>query len=228
MKRDASWRLQRPQAVLFDLDGTLLHSADHFVDILQDLVPAAKPLLDDQLLRPYISGGVLSMLRYALGDNTDFETMSALKTRFLQSYEEKLRHSPDTYFDGIEPMLAILQQRGIPYGIVTNKQQCYGEAILDKAWFKDSLACAVYGDTLTTGKPSPEPLWHACKQISVNPKATWFVGDSLVDMQAADRAGCPALLAAYGYVQPGWQRWPRDATLHQPQDLIVLLKDANS
>jgi 2-phosphoglycolate phosphatase len=228
MKRDTFWRSQRPQAVLFDLDGTLLHSAVHFVDILQDLVPAAKSFVNDQSLRPYISGGVLSMLRYALGDHADFDTVSALRTQFLEAYEDKLRHSSDVYFDGIEPMLAALQHQGIPCGIVTNKQQCFGEAILDKASFKTSMACAVYGDTLTANKPSPEPLWFACRQLAVDPKATWFVGDSLVDMQAADRAGCPALLAAYGYVQPGWPRWPYDATLQQPQDLIVLLKDANS
>lgn len=228
MKRDSSWRHQRPQAVLFDLDGTLLHSAIHFVEILRDLVPDSPSLLDEASLRPHISGGVLSMLRYALGVDGDFDRLSTLKSQFLNAYENQLRHSVATYFVGVEQVLTVLQQQGIAYGIVTNKQRCFAEPILAKAGFKEYVACVVYGDTLTATKPSPEPVWLACRQLKVEAKATWFVGDSLVDMQAADRAGCVALLAAYGYVQQGWQRWPFDATLHQPTDLLVLLKDANS
>ena len=57
----------------------------------------------------------------------------------------------------------------------------------------------VAGDTLPQKKPDPEPLWHACKQMNVEPHEMLMIGDSLNDAQAARAAGCPVFCVTYGY-----------------------------
>lgn len=216
--------IKPPKAILFDLDGTLLHSAVHFVEIINQLLQAAQlPRIDEAVLRPHISGGVVAMLRAVFGASLAGAELSSLRQQFLQAYEMALAEGTPCYFPGVAPLLETLQHKNIPYGIVTNKQQCYGEAIVAKAFFNRAVGCVVYGDTLAQAKPAPQPLWLACQQLGVNPKETWFVGDSLVDMQAADRANCVGIVAAYGYVTAHWQQWPAAHALHQPIDLLALL-----
>lgn len=225
MKREDS-RSMVPQAILFDLDGTLLDSAHYFVTILNgflqryDYAP-----ITVQALRPHISFGVVAMLRAAFGALLTKNDLDALRLEFLDDYERLLEHSAGVYFSGVEMVINTLVQQSIPYGIVTNKQQRFGERILAKAFFKESLGCVVYGDTLALSKPAPQPLWLACQRLQVEPRSTWFVGDSLADMQAADRAGCIGVVAAYGYVEPRWRHWPSVHVVHQPIDLLQILKD---
>lgn len=224
MIKSARLAPKKPEAVLFDLDGTLLDSAPHFTDILNGLLTdAAKPLLPIDQVRPRVSGGVSAMVQCAFGGDLSNEALTTLKNAFLRDYAQLIANVPPLYFAGVEAVLQALSVRGIPFGIVTNKHQRFAEPILAKTTFKDSWQCVIYGDTLITPKPSPEPLYLACQRLQVVGEDTWFVGDGRVDMLAAKAAGSVGLLATYGYVEPDWRTWPCDYALHQLTDLITLL-----
>ena len=212
------------KAILFDLDGTLIDSAPQFTQVLNNLLAdAAKPLLKIDQLRPFITGGVNAMVQCAFGPMNEGSALTQLRQAFLRSYADLLDMTVPSYFQGVESVLQGLVERGIPFGLVTNKHQVYAERTLVKTFFKESLACAVYGDTLLTPKPSPEPIFLACRRISVAPQETWFVGDGRVDMIAAQNAKSVAVLAAYGYLEADWRDWPATHVVHQLTDLLTLM-----
>ncbi len=215
--------MQKPQAILFDLDGTLLDSVVHFTAILNELlIDAQKPAVSMDQVRYWVSGGVIAMIQGAFGDDLSLQDQLDLKQHFLRLYDEQLSTVTPYCFQHVLHVLTELTAQGIALGLVTNKHQRFAEKLLDQTDFKSLLTCMVFGDTLAVSKPSPEPLYLACQRLEVVPPQTWFVGDSLVDMQAAKAAGCVAVLARYGYVDHDWQNWPNHAVLQQLVDLLAL------
>ena len=163
------------------------------------------------------------MLQHAFGQALTVQELGVLKQAFLTAYRQVLAVSAPCFFPGVEQVIETLNRYQIPFGVVTNKHQCYAECILAKAFFSKNLATVVYGDTLKTPKPSPEPLYLACRQLTIACEDTWFVGDGRVDMQSAQAAGCVAVLASYGYVEADWRSWPAAHILHELTDLLSLL-----
>jgi phosphoglycolate phosphatase len=86
---------------------------------------------------------------------------------------------------------------------VTNKPQALAAALLATTGLASYLDVLVAGDTLASMKPSPEPLWHACRLLDINPEHCALVGDSPVDVAAARAAGLPVFIVSYGYAGQG-------------------------
>lgn len=216
--------MNTPRAILFDLDGTLLDSAPHFTRILNVLLAQALlPLISIDQVRGSISGGVKAMIYGAFGASIDEATLKQLSQAFLVAYEQLIEAEMPLTFAGLLDVVQTLTRLNIPFGIVTNKHQRFAEKILAKTFFNKSLACVIYGDTLPTPKPSPQPLYLACQRLAVPPTETWFVGDARVDMEAAAAAGCIPILAHYGYVESDWRTWPATHQIQQLSDLLVWL-----
>ncbi len=219
--------MKKPQAILFDLDGTLIDSVIQFTAILNELlIEAAKPEIAIEQVRPWVTGGALEMVQSAFGTELTPNKVDFLKNAFLLRYDRLLNTTLPCYFPDVESVLRQVNAQGVRIGIVTNKHRCFAERVLRQVSFKESLACVIYGDTLSTPKPSPEPLYLACQQLKLAPEQAWFVGDGLVDMQAANAAGCVSILARYGYVSSAWQSWSSCYVLNQLTDLLALIKVA--
>jgi phosphoglycolate phosphatase-like HAD superfamily hydrolase len=88
------------------------------------------------------------------------------------------------------------------------------------------FACVVSGDTVSARKPDAMPMLHAAALAGVAADACLYVGDAQRDVQAAHAAGMPALVATYGYLEPGedWQAWGGDGSIAQPTDLLPWLE----
>lgn len=212
-------------AVLFDLDGTLLDTAP-------DLVAAMNRALRDQglppcpeaLAKPCISGGARAMLDFWLERETihlDAPGRAALLDRMLALYE---RHVADStrFFDGVETVLAHLDERGLPWGIVTNKVSRYTDPLTAALGLQRRSGCIVSGDTTAERKPHPLPLLEASRRLRTAPAACVYVGDATKDMEAGRRAGMATLAAAYGYLGPDDDPtgWDAHGVLRQPLDLL--------
>jgi phosphoglycolate phosphatase len=102
-------------------------------------------------------------------------------------------------FPGVMAGLRALRQHGYRCACVTNKPQTLAAALLEKTGLAADLDVLVAGDTLASMKPSPEPLWHACRLLDVEPERCALVGDSSVDIAAARAAGLPVFIVSYGY-----------------------------
>ena len=98
--------------------------------------------------------------------------------------------------------------------------------ILNKFNLEKQTSCLVYGDTLTTCKPEPDILLHACKLTKIQPNEAWYIGDTEGDMIAAQRAGMPFVFAEYGYLRAESKKREikYDKRISKPEDLIPLLQ----
>lgn len=213
---------QRPAAILFDLDGTLVDSAPDLLAAL-DHVRAGHglPACDHQALREHVSRGAAGLLEAGL-PALDSSVLEAARRQLLDYYADHYwQHSH--LFEGVEALIDELRQRGIVLGVVTNKIARFAEPVLQASGLAEYFGCLIAGDQVSRPKPDPEPVLAACKQLGALSESTWFVGDDERDVIAGRAAGVTTVVAGWGYLPSGadpWQ-WGADALTDSPQALLA-------
>lgn len=213
------------QAVLFDLDGTLIDSAPDLAGAANDLrARRGHGPLPFEALRPMVGTGARGMLQVAFGvapGDADFEP---LRSEFLAIYESRMLRETRV-FSAMEPVLARLEAAGLAWGIVTNKHERFAWPVIEGLGLHTRAAARVAGDTTPHAKPHPEPLFEAARRAAVPPQACVYVGDDLRDIEAGRAAGMATLAAAWGYLGLGESvdAWGADAVLNSPADLLKWL-----
>lgn len=215
---------QRPGAILFDLDGTL-------VDTAPDLGRAANAVRADAGLaplpladyRPVASAGARGLLKVAFGIDPDHPDYAARRDAFLRHYRTGLSRE-SRLFDGMDHALTEFERAGIRWGVVTNKPLWLTEPLLAELGLAERSAVTIGIVEGLAPKPAPDGLLRACDTLGLAPAQCVYVGDDLRDVTAARAAGMPVLAAGWGYV--GWgepiESWKADAILHAPRDLLRL------
>ena len=214
------------RGVLFDLDGTLIDSAP-------DLAGAANRLRADHglpplplaALRPMVGSGARGMVGVAFGVKPGEPRFEELRDAFLAHYEAGLLQATRP-FDGVEAMLAALEESGTPWGIVTNKATRFTAPIVAGLGLAQRAAVVVCGDTTPHSKPHPEPLFAAARAMGLPPEHVAYVGDDLRDAQAAQAAGMPMIVATWGYLGLGEpvEAWGADVIADAPSDVLAWLR----
>lgn len=219
----------RCNAVLFDLDGTLVDTAPDMVAVLQELQRShGIDPVDYELGRAYVSNGALGLLGLGFPD-IEHAVGSELHAAYLERYALRLCEA-SVLFPGLDRLLQVLDAAGLPWGVVTNKPAHLTDPLLDCLALAARSACTVSGDTLPQRKPDPAPLLHACELAGLLPQNTIYVGDASRDIQAGQNAGMATIAAAYGYVTPDDdpQRWGADLVAADTAELTqILLKAVN-
>ena len=192
----------RNGAVLFDLDGTFADTAPDMAAALQKLLAlhGRAPLPFEQV-RPFCSYGARGILKLGFGlepDDADFEP---LRLQYLDIYAAALVEAT-TPFPGIAELVEALEQRRMPWGIVTNKPTYLTLPLMERIGYLERAACVVCGDTTPRPKPHPDPMLHACALIAVEPARCWYLGDAERDIRAGLAAGMGTLAARFGYIEP--------------------------
>ncbi|MCE1160088.1 MAG: phosphoglycolate phosphatase [Burkholderiales bacterium] len=190
------------KAVLFDLDGTLTHSApDLSTGINRMRAEYNLPSIDINGVVAMIGHGVRSLVANAMRDvtsqNPDFDLELAYQ-RFAKHYHE-VNGTDSVEFDGVTETLKNLHAKGIKLGVVTNKASEFALPLIHSFVWSRWLDVIVCGDTLSIKKPKPEPLLHACTQLNVTVDEVLYVGDSMTDVLTAQAAQCRCVVLSYGY-----------------------------
>jgi phosphoglycolate phosphatase len=212
------------KAVLFDLDGTLLDTAPDLIATVNYLrgglglepIPVAE-------LRHFVSKGAAGLIRAGLPPCDD-ETLLSRKDSFLEYYQQ-YSFVDSRPFEGVELLLSELTNRGVPWGIVTNKPEYLSLPILKKIGWLSSASAVICGDTVSRGKPHPEPVLTACRIMNLQPETVLVVGDDLRDVEAGKRAGCHTAFILYGYADRKSQFAIADDTamINSPNEVLDLL-----
>ena len=215
----------RPAAVCFDLDGTLVDTADDLAAPVNHMREARglKPLPLEEY-RPFASAGSRGLLHIGLGATTDDPDYPALRTEFLNRYEQEIAvHS--RLFDGMPELLAWLEANGIRWGVISNKLEYLVRRLVQQLGLGHRVALAYGGDTAPRAKPWPDPLKMALQETGLTARQCVYIGDDLRDIQAAHAVDMPAVAAAYGYGNPNEiPQWRADHIVTSPQEFLAMLK----
>ena len=193
-------RYAHVEAVLFDLDGTLIDSAPD-LGAAADRMRVARglPSLPDHLYRPMAGAGARGMLGVAFGITPEQPGYDALREEFMANYERAMTERT-TVFDGVADLIATLSRRGLPWGVVTNKIERFALPLTRSLPLFATAGTVVGGDTTPHPKPHPAPLLEAARRLGRDPVRCIYVGDDERDILAGRAAGMPTVAATYGYL----------------------------
>ncbi len=215
------------QAVLFDLDGTLVDTAPDlgYALNLQRAQHGLAPL-PDSVIRPYASHGSRGLLEIGFALKPDDANFNVMRDEYLACYDQVLTRQPQL-FDGMSALLTSLEANHIAWGIVTNKPRRFTTPIVDALHLAQRAACVISGDDAPQPKPSPQTLFMACERMQIAPKHVLYIGDAERDIQAGRAAGMRTLVALFGYLgaadQP--ETWGADGMIETPLEVLTLMTD---
>lgn len=188
----------RVQAVLFDLDGTLL-------DTLPDLAAAVNtalrqmnlPIRDDEEIRGLIGGGMRELARRALPEKQTESEVDACLAALRRAYKD--RCTADTVpYPGIPALVESLSASGFALGVVSNKPDEFTQPII-RHYFSDRFGFVTGALADLPRKPDPALALRAAQALRVDPAHCVFVGDSSVDVRTAFAAGMKPIGVSWGF-----------------------------
>jgi phosphoglycolate phosphatase len=201
-------RFAKPEAVLFDLDGTLVDSVeDIFVATNALLAELSLPQRTRDEVATWVGNGARMLVERAMSGRFEgfagapdarerHAAADAAMPRFRAIYE-KICVDHTKPLEGAREALAAAHGLGLGVAIVTNKPLAPTERIVDALGWRPFVACVIGGDTLPVRKPDPAPLFEALRLLDA--RHAWMVGDSANDVGAARAAGMPSLVVRGGY-----------------------------
>jgi phosphoglycolate phosphatase len=214
------------QAVLFDLDGTLLDTAPDLLYALNQIRLANHlPELPLVSIRPIANLGAKAMIKKGFDIEENDSQFAILRQQFMAFYEKHIADAT-RLFPHVEKVLAYLEDRTIPWGIVTNKLTAHVTLLLKALNLDKRAACVICGDTLPRSKPDPLPILHASQLLKTDPRQCVYVGDAITDVLASKAANTKSIVALYGYINQDDDpyAWKADGYVHEPIEIIEWLE----
>jgi len=220
--------MMRLRAVLFDMDGTLLDTAPDFIAVAQAMRMARglAPVADKQI-RDVVSGGARAMVLAAFDVDPMSDEFETLRLEFLERYQEHCAIASHLY-DGMEQLLADIEQANLLWGVVTNKPLRFAEPIMQQLNLASRSTVLICPDHVNKSKPDPEPMVLACSKLGLDPASVLFVGDDLRDIESGRAAGSKTAAVRYGYIHPedNPDHWGADVVVDHPLELRAVLDRA--
>jgi len=210
------------EAILFDVDGTLIDSIPFIVESFQY---SFRRHLGHPLDEATILAGIGTPLEMAFS-HWPPELAKVLMDSYLDYNHANLHHGIGVFWQ-MPAVLAKLQQAGIPLGIVTSKRLQALQPTLADFDLAGYFGLVITKEDTKLHKPNPEPLFEAMKRLGLSrPERILYVGDSIHDLECAVRAGCQPVMV-------GWTRMPRQALrqahpaiwIEHADELLKLLED---
>ena len=218
-------QFQNIQAVLFDLDGTLIDSAPDLGAAVDKMrVDRGMPSLPLLHYRPMAGAGARGMIGLAFGFTPEHPEYDALKEEFFCNYENCMTQRTFA-FEGVSKMIEALVSAKLPWGVVTNKSKRFAEPLTQGMSLFETAAVVISGDTTPHAKPHPAPLLEAARRLGIAPEACVYVGDDERDILAGHAANMKTVAATYGYLGAHCdvEKWRAHAQIHSPSELLNLI-----
>lgn len=214
------------RGILFDLDGTLLQTADDLGAALNAVLrhhgfaEVAPEHYTDQA-----SNGAKALLQLGFAEQFENHEFAQLRAQFLDYYLNNIAvHTK--YYDEVVKTLTFLNRQKIPWGIVTNKPEYLTTALLEHFPLLRDCAVVVGGDTVGKAKPHPEPMLYALDKIGLDGSDCLYVGDAKRDIEAGRNVNMTTVAASYGYVAEDDDigSWQADHQIDSFAQILDLLK----
>lgn len=216
---------ERLRLIVFDLDGTLIDSRS---DLTQSVNATLRHFqrhdLPEDLIASYIGDGAGMLIRRALGDPHDEPLLDEAVEYFLGYYREhKLDHT--FVYPGVLPVLEALRNhpRQAKVAVLSNKPVGPSQAICEALGLAEGMFRIYGGDSFETKKPDALGLETLLREAQAAPHQAVMIGDSDIDILAAQNAGTFSIGCSYGLSPHTLEIVPPDVLIDKPSALITLL-----
>ncbi|MCB1209938.1 MAG: HAD family hydrolase [Verrucomicrobiales bacterium] len=218
------------EAVIFDLDGTLIDSlADLANAVNRTLTAHGFPIRKIELFPEFIGDGMRVLIERALpADARTAEMIDRCTLAYAKEYAE-CWHDQTAAYSGIPELLQALSARDVKLGVISNKPDAFTRLCCDH-FFPDIQFSVVFGQRETVArKPAPDAGIEACQLLGILPHQCIYVGDSGVDMQFGKSSGMIPVGVNWGFrsveelVENGARR-----IIAAPNDLLALLEPSST
>jgi pyrophosphatase PpaX len=185
---------QRPFAVLFDLDGTLIDSIGLLLKCVHHTFEGRTPAPTDE---EWIAGIGTPLARQLAPYTKNDEDIKQLTARY-RSFQRQQHDSFTSAFPGVVETITELDRRGHPMGIVTSKSNEMMHRGLSWVGIDKLMRTTIGMDSCTIHKPEAFPVLLALEELGYSPDEAVFVGDSPHDIQSGNAAGVVSIAALWG------------------------------
>jgi phosphoglycolate phosphatase len=194
--------LAPPQAIAFDLDGTLVDSVADLAASVNH-VRASFGLSEHSLgtIRGFVGDGARKLLERSLR-----ELDSELEASFPEAFRRFRAHYGEHCLDRTRPYPGVVETlealAHVPLAVVSNKPQPFTDKVVAGLGLDEYIRVTVGARPDVPVKPAPDLLMLALSDLEVDPRQAWMVGDSPNDIRVARAAGSVAIAVGYGLVPP--------------------------
>ncbi len=211
------------QAVVFDMDGTLLDTLDDLmVAVNHALAMYGLPERTRDEVRQFVGNGAHWLIECAVPNGLKNPHYEQVYEEFQRYYAVHCNEQTHAY-PGILELLDVLEDKGIAMAVVSNKPDGAVKE-LAKRYFADSIPYAFGDDGKRERKPAPDTVLAVMEAMGAQPERTIYIGDSDVDIRTAANAGLPCISVTWGFRDPEFLV-ANGATrlIHRPEGLLDYL-----
>lgn len=216
--------MKRYDTVIFDLDGTLLNTLEDLADAVNFVMRAheyPERTLDE--VRRFVGNGIRRLMEQAVPENVVGEEFEAVFEEFRSYYTEHCQIKTCAY-DGIMPLLKVLNEKGYEMAIVSNKNHA-AVCELNDIYFKQYINVAIGQKDGIRKKPAPDTVMQALKELGKEKESAIYVGDSEVDFATAENSGMDCVLVTWGFrTVEELSVFSPKAMIRQPAKLLEVLE----
>lgn len=203
-------------AVIFDLDGTLVDTAPDLHAATNHVLSTLKrrPITMEEV-RAFVGHGAKALIARgceATGEPVDPRAIETLYQEFIIYYAANIA-SHSRPFPGLLAFLDRCKARGISMGVCTNKLEFLSIRLLDALDLSHYFGAVVGPDTIGVAKPDPRPYAETLKRLGRSGSPSIMVGDSETDIRTGQNAGVPVMAVSFGYT-------PKHVSAFNPTHII--------
>lgn len=192
--------MQRLDALIFDLEGTLVDSTVDIGHCLNRLLEEeGRPALSKEQAKDCIVEGMMDSCQNALEATGGIEGGDVFP--YVKRLIEHIRHdkpSPDQIYPYVRETLEKYKGLGLKIGICTNKNEEATKTQLEALGLIDFFDFIAGGNTFMTHKPNPDHVNGVLEKISADASHTLFIGDGMGDLLACEGAKVPCIIITHG------------------------------
>lgn len=216
-------RFEQRNAVIFDLDGTLVDTAPDLGDALNRVLAehGREPMGADGIRRMIGDGAAKLVERGFAATGGLPAPLASLVERFLAIYEPRIAETSRP-FPGVIDTLKGLKAAGLKLGVCTNKPDEATRRLLDALDLAPYFT-AVSGGDVPARKPDARHLLGVVEKLGTTPARTLMVGDSMNDVASARNAGVAVVVVSFGYTITPASQLGADALIERFDELRGLL-----
>lgn len=224
----ATLPLRPPLAIIFDLDGTLVHSLPGITVALNAvLAEHGRPAVTEDDTATMVGDGARVLMQRAwahTGTAAAEAELDALTDRFVTHYEGSAAAGTQPY-PGVLATLEELVARGHPLAVCTNKPHGPTLSLLDALDMRRHFRAVVGGGATPGRKPGPEPVLAVLQSLGVAAADAIMIGDGANDVDAAHAAGVPCAVVTWGYPHAPVETLGAEAVIDRFEAVLDLARD---